>query len=53
MLQASGNQSLIQMGIGMLEASWFKWESACYKPHGSNGNQSLMVQMAVGMLQAL
>ena len=81
MLQASGNQSLIQMGIGMLQASWFKWESkphcsngnwhvtslmvqmgikasllkwelACYKLYGSNGNQSLIAQMKIGTVLA-
>ena len=40
------------MGIGILQASWYKWKSACYKPHGSNGNQSLVAQMGIGMLQA-
>ena len=40
------------MGISMLQASWFKWELACYKPYSSNGNQSLIAQMGIGTVLA-
>ena len=35
----------------MLQASLFEFELTCYKPHGSDGNQSL-IQMGIGILQA-
>ena len=40
---------MVQMGI---KASWFKWQLACYKPYGSNGNQSLIAQMGIGTVLA-